>query len=77
LQGVKFTPLGVQEYDDLYVRDEKDEGRFWLTGKPVTHRRGNPDDCDIEWIKKGFITVTPIFYDMTNYAYLNKLRGKE
>ena len=71
-KGVKFTPAGVQEYDDEYYPDEKEEGSYRLRGKPVHHGR-NPADCDIEWIKQGYITVTPVFYDMTNYKFLAEI----
>jgi len=75
INGVKFTPTGVQEYDDVYIPHDEKAGSYMLRGKPVAHGK-NPDDCDIEWIKKGYITVTPIRYDMTDYGFLSRVRDK-
>ncbi len=69
--GVKITPLGVSMYTDVYefVR----EGVFMLTGDPIDW--DNPEDCDVELIKKKFVTITPILCDRTAYSVLEKLKG--
>lgn len=72
--GVRFTPLGVNIYSDHYVL--KGENSYALFGEPLCHD-GNPEDCDVEWIKKQYVTVTPILLDRTSYDVLNELKDKE
>lgn len=69
--GVKITPLGVSMYTDVYEYVKEDV--FMLTGDPIDW--DNPEDCDVELIKKKFVTVTPILYDRTAYAIIEKLKG--
>ncbi len=73
IKGVKFTPLGKQIYTDTYVKTGEDE--YKLVGEIIDHKQ-NDEDCDVEWNKKGYITVTPILYDKTDYERLNKVRCK-
>lgn len=72
--GIKVTAMGIQEYDDVYVADANEVDLFWLKGKPVEHHK-NVEDCDVEWSKKGYITISPVSYDMTDYKFLEKLRA--
>lgn len=68
-----FTKLGTQIYSDYYEPVGEDE--YLLTGSPISHEE-NEDDCDVEWMKRGFITITPIVFDRTDYAKLSLLREK-
>lgn len=76
VKGAVVTAAGHQDYSDVYVPDDKEEGRFWLRGEPLTERhRHNGEDCDIEWIKKGYITVTPVTFNATDHGALAALKG--
>lgn len=75
VMGAVVTPAGYQDYSDVYVPDRETEGRFWLRGEPFEGKHGrNGDDCDIEWIKKGYITVTPVTFDTTDHKTLERAR---
>ena len=67
--GVKITKFGKQLYTDRY--EKTGENTYRLVGELVEHNQ-NDSDCDVEWIKKGFITVTPVLYDKTDKARMNK-----
>ena len=72
IKGIKITSLGKQIYTDRYIFDE--DG-YKLVGELVDHSE-NVKDCDIEWIKKGYITITPILFDKTDYKNINKVKKK-
>ena len=72
--GIRFTPLGVNVYSDHY--EHQGDERYALFGEPVVHD-GNPKDCDVELIKKQYVTVTPILLNRTSYDVLNELKDKE
>ena len=73
IKGIKFTPLGQQIYSDNYQKVGENE--YVLVGKPIKNDK-NPEDCDVEWSNKGFVTVTPLLYDKTDYSVLKKMSGE-
>ncbi|MBP5308825.1 MAG: 5'/3'-nucleotidase SurE [Clostridia bacterium] len=73
IKGVKATKLGIQVYTDRYVKTG--DGTYRLEGEPTDHDL-NDSDCDVEWIKKGYVTVTPVLLDKTDYTTLYSI-GKD
>ncbi len=73
INGIKFTKLGKHVYMDKYVKVEGE--RYMLVGSP-DEEFVNDKDSDIEWIKKGYITVTPILFDKTNYSKIKELNER-
>lgn len=73
VRGVRYTPLGVQLYSDHYAREEGE--LYTLGGCPIEHGE-NPEDCDVEWCKKGYVTVTPVLLDKTDYATLDRMKRR-
>lgn len=72
VKGVKFTCLGKQIYSDRYERVSENE--YVLTGELLEHNE-NPIDCDVEWVKKGFISITPILLNKTNYKKIDEVKN--
>ncbi len=72
INGVKFTTLGLKVYIDNYVLEE--DGKYRLIG--TVDENTEFYDCDVEWIKRGYITITPLKYDKSDYETLNKLGEK-
>lgn len=70
--GVKFASLGKHLYSDRYVKTENDE--YLLEGDIIDNDENN-QDTDVELIKKGYITITPILFDKTDYDKLNQLQN--
>ena len=76
IQGIKITKLGNRTYDDEYRR--LDDEQFILHSTDVVlDECGCVDtDCDLYWVRKGYITVTPLVYDRTDYKILEELKNK-
>lgn len=70
--GYKFTKSGINLYNDTFVKGETNGG-VRLKGVAVEHDR-NDDDCDVELIKKGYATITPLKLDLNDYDCLNVLK---
>lgn len=64
---VKIAKLGIQAYADKYVISEN--GSYILVGEPIVCEH-NDADCDVEWNRKNYVTVTPIALDKTEYSAL-------
>lgn len=74
IRGVRITRMGGRRYDINEVIERQDPwGRpyYWLGGShPI-----DEDDLatDVGAVKHGYISVTPITLDMTNYNFLTHL----
>lgn len=63
IKGWRVTGLGVVRYRKDYVRclDPLDKPYYWAPRERLPH---DPDaDTDVAWMKKGYITVTPMGFD--------------
>ncbi len=71
-KGVQFTRLGKRFYHDFLLRREDPFGRpyFWIGGE----QPGGliEDFTDYGAVKQGYVSVTPLHLDSTNYAVLDK-----
>lgn len=60
IKGIKTTKVGVMRYSDRYeLRNNDKESGYYLMGEPIAVPE-NPENCDVEWSKKGYITITPL-----------------
>ena len=74
IKGIKITKFGKQLYSDRY--EKIGINTYKLVGELINHNE-NDSDCDVEWIKKGYVTITPVLYDKTDYKRLEKLKELE
>lgn len=78
VRGLHITYIGSRQYpNDELIRREDPFGRpyYWLGGgRPVDV---HDDGSDVGAVANGFISVTPITLDMTNYAFLGDLEQWE
>ena len=68
-----FTQLGRRDYVNAFQRFEDDEGRecYFLGGEIFDE--GNDEATDIVAVERGYISITPLKTDLTDYVYLEKL----
>lgn len=74
-KGVKVVPQSTTPWTDSYDRRTDPRGRayFWLTDQG--DREPEEHDTDLSALRDGYITVTPLQYDLTQYAQLEHLRS--
>jgi 5'-nucleotidase len=74
LTGVAITKLGIREYENTFDRRQDPRGRiyYWMGGSVIDNE--NSPDSDIVAVKAGKISVTPIHFDLTNYAIMDILK---
>ena len=70
--GIAFTKAGINLYNDTFVAGENNDG-WRLKGVAVEHDL-NESDCDVELIKKGYATVSPLKLDRNDYDCLARLK---
>ena len=73
LKGIKVCSQAHAYWEDKFDSRVDQFGRpyYWLTGK--FSDKDQRDDTDLYYLKKGFATVVPTHFDLTNYAVLNEL----
>ena len=72
IKGKKFTPLGTRVYTDEYLLEN--DGNYKLFG--VVDDSIPFYDCDVCWNKLGYVTVTPLKYDKSDYEILKSIGEK-
>ena len=74
IRGVSITKLGVVQYANIFERRYDPRGRtyFWLGGNCVDVE--NSKDSDVAAVKEGYISVTPVHFDLTNYQLMDTLK---
>jgi len=80
LQGpphVATVPMNVTRYGDRFERRTDPWGRvyYWLTGGPPQGTSG--ELTDLSALAEGCVTLTPLDYDMTRRAVLERMQGWE
>jgi 5'-nucleotidase len=75
VRGVRVTTLGQRKYADSITRarDPKGKEYFWIGGGVSAWKGG--EDSDFRAVENGFISVTPLHLDLTNYELLEEIRG--
>jgi 5'-nucleotidase len=71
VMGVRVTRLGRRVYTDSITRAEDPSGReyFWIGGGGVQWTA--EEGTDFQAVQEGFISVTPLHLDLTNYRLLS------
>lgn len=75
IKGIRVTTLGKRVYSESIVRTNDPWGRtvYWIGGGQASWTGG--DDSDFRAVKEGFISVTPLHVDLTNYGLLEDVRA--
>jgi len=75
VRGIKVTSLGQRQYSDSITKilDPKGREYFWIGGG-ISAWTG-AKDADFRAVEDGFISVTPLHLDLTNYKTLEEIRG--
>ncbi len=74
-KGVRIVPMGVGRYGEGFERRRDPRGRtyYWMTYNPPYNIEG--PETDVTSLCEGYITVTPLHFDLTRYDRLESLSG--
>lgn len=75
VQGLRVTRLGSRYFSDSLTRMKDPWGReiMWIGGGTITWTGG--EDADHAAVAEGYISVTPLHMDLTNYSLIETVRG--
>lgn len=74
IKGVRITKLGVRNYDNLFEerRDPRGNTYYWMGGGVV--EEDQELESDVTAIQEGYISITPIHLDLTDYRLIESYR---
>lgn len=75
IQGFRIASMGKRVYEDRLEMRSDPWGRpyYWQGGVAVM--QGDQPGTDVEAVNEGYVAVTPISLDWTDYAYAAQLRS--
>jgi 5'-nucleotidase len=75
VRGIRVTKLGSRYFSESLVRTKDPRGRdiFWIGGGSITWT--GDQESDHAAVAEGYISVTPLHMDLTNYGLLETVRG--
>jgi len=74
VQGYAVTRMGQSRFVEIFHRRTDPRGNvyYWMDGE--LEQIGDTTDTDVEALKKGMVSLTPIWFDLTHHAALAHLR---
>ena len=72
--GIRLTRQGKRIYEDAVVENRDPRGRtyYWIGAGELGFQ--NLDGTDFHAVQNGYVSVTPLHLDLTNYAAMERLR---
>lgn len=77
IKGVRLTRLGVRKYEGVLLHQRKDPrggSYYWMGGHPVS-AEGHAADIDLVAVEQGYVSITPLQFDLTCREELTRLES--
>jgi len=72
-KGVKFAKSSSSIYSDYYDFCSQDNGNITMKLKgDIIDKSGNNHVCDLSFVKRGYVSITPLNIDRTNHELIEK-----
>lgn len=77
IRGIFVTKQGKAFYDERFDKriDPRNRTYYWMTGERKTMEED--EGSDERAVQEGYVSVTPVQYDLTHYQFLNHLKEWE
>lgn len=74
IAGLKLTRAGKVDYREVYDHRLDPNGRsyYWIQGWPEI--KDESPECDMVAVKSGFVSLTPLQPDLTDFSTMNALK---
>lgn len=72
---LRVVPMAVSHYGTEFIKRLDPKGRpyYWATGDPPPQQSGH--ETDLTALEKGYVTLTPLDYDLTKPSLLAKMEN--
>ncbi|WP_291652948.1 5'/3'-nucleotidase SurE [Clostridium sp.] len=72
IKGLKVCRLGKSTYKTNYILLEENEDKVYIT--KGTRNDILEDDSDLYFLSQGYVTLTPLHFDFTNFKILDEVK---
>ncbi|WP_411170176.1 5'/3'-nucleotidase SurE [Clostridium sp. MB05] len=73
IKGFKVCRLGKSTYKTDYILIEENEDKIYMT--KGTRNNILEDDSDLYFLSEGYVTLTPLHFDFTNFKILDEVKN--
>ncbi len=75
IKGHRITRLGKRFFSDVVIEkiDPRGKKYFWIGGEVERWEGG--ENSDFYAISRGYVSITPLHFDLTNYSSIERLKG--
>jgi 5'-nucleotidase len=72
IKGIKVCKISSRTYSNCFIESKDAQGHisYEIIG---TVNDAYDKDTDVDYFNKGYITITPLHYDLTNFKILNEI----
>jgi len=75
-KGIKIVPLGIRCYDETVIEKKTKKGIYYkLAGRFISGKKNKKSDIDA--VEKGFISITPLNLDQTDFNKIQKYKNNK
>lgn len=73
IKGIKACRIGERRYNNVYLEHKTEDGNigYMLGGDSIDDQT---EDTDTYLIKQGYVTVTPLHYDLTSFKLIEQVK---
>lgn len=73
VRGYKVTRQGLSKVRESFDerKDPRGDRYYWLAGEPTAEETA--EGMDVTAVRAGYVSITPLFYDLTAHAYTDEL----
>lgn len=77
IRGIRVTHQSRTSYNELFEKRRDPWGRpyFWITGQMTNDYEREPDS-DLRALRDGYVSITPVHFDVTAYDTIPTLRSR-
>ena len=72
IKGIKVCKIGSRTYNNCFIEGKDEEGNIIYEIMGDVNDTAD-EDTDAHYFKQGYITLTPLHYDLTNFKIINEL----
>lgn len=74
IKGYRVTVMGRSRYNEVFHRRADPRGNiyYWMDGE--IEQLGEPGNSDLKALEAGFVSLTPIWFDLTHHAVMDEFR---
>ena len=74
IKGIQVVPQSKARYRETYEKreDPRIQTYYWLTGE--FKEKEFETESDLKSVKKNYISITPLRFDLTNYEHIEKIK---